>query len=462
MIIIEALVEKAKSGDENAFNELFDSVYNYLLMCAKQRLPNEADAEDIVQITLFKAYKSISTLEKAKSFKYWITKILINTCREFYKRQKELYSLDENKLSEYELYESLDKVQAKILFENIINKFSTKDKTIYELKEIYGYTTKQISDDLDMKENTVKSRLKRIRDRFDKKRLFIILVAIFIGLAGSVAAGYLGRLLDYFNIKTVGKNNDGMLKAILEKDWVQNVYTDYIDLGDGYKITASQLIADEMNLYIIFDFQSEKDISRFNEFTITDLKIQDENNNLICDRKNIFNEQYAKSVGTKIVRHNNHHIKCMIYLHSYEFPISKTLDVSFSDITLSKKSIFTNNNYLYIKSSANFKIDVDEKFINRSSVYYISDCPKIKKFAITETGTYTIIDFGIVKKINKIKLLDSLGKSYNCEFASFCKGDNDSFEYIFMSKFDNTSANDLTLIIDNEKYNLKRTGLEKH
>ena len=72
-----ALVKKAQRGDPRAFEELVVGEQEYLYRMAYLQVRSEADALDVVQETILKAYKSRKTLRDPDLFRSWLTKILL-------------------------------------------------------------------------------------------------------------------------------------------------------------------------------------------------------------------------------------------------------------------------------------------------------------------------------------------------------------------------------------------------
>lgn len=72
------LIEKIKSGDENALQELFmqlkDSVFNTALHYVR----NRHDAEEILQDVFVEVFHSIGTFKGDSSLKTWVIRIAIN------------------------------------------------------------------------------------------------------------------------------------------------------------------------------------------------------------------------------------------------------------------------------------------------------------------------------------------------------------------------------------------------
>ena len=78
---IDQLVKAARKGDRHAFDKLVLIFQDQLMNTAYYFSRNRDDAEDIVQEAFLRAYRSITGFKSESSFKTWMTRILINTCR---------------------------------------------------------------------------------------------------------------------------------------------------------------------------------------------------------------------------------------------------------------------------------------------------------------------------------------------------------------------------------------------
>ena len=76
----KALVKKAMRGSPKAFGDLIEAQQEYLYRMAYLYVRQEADALDVVQESILKAYKSLKTLREPEYFRTWLTKI--RTCCE--------------------------------------------------------------------------------------------------------------------------------------------------------------------------------------------------------------------------------------------------------------------------------------------------------------------------------------------------------------------------------------------
>ena len=448
---MEDLVQESKLGNEDASSKLYESVRDDLMKIARKYLKNEFDCEDAVQNAFEIAIQRLYKLRSNKYFKTWITRIVINECKKFYNSKNKKKIIEEVPLDELLCeYECFDLIDSNINFENLIGDLKDDEKRIYTLFHKYNYTIKDISLVLGINEGTIKSKLSRGKSKILNKikhTSFLLFVLVFIVTGVIVASCVINYIKSLFSTHDIGKDNDGVLMAIENLEWFQDVDMNYVDLGDGY------------NLYLIFDFVSDKDIGKFNEMSITDLKITNENGEVICDRENIVVEQRNIHITSKLIENDKHHMKSLIYICTNKFPMSKNLNINFSKIVFSNKSLFSDNTYLDINTLATINIDLDEKFINRKSTYYTCEnTSTIIKTMITETGFYSLIELPNINKLDNIVLLDNNNNSYKCYNISVNSSDIDKYQYMIVSAFNNANMNNLKLIINNLEFSLKKNN----
>ena len=452
MIKIEELVKLAKNGDKDAYTKLILLIKEDMFKVARARLNNEDDIQDAVQNTIINAYVNITKLRNNQYFKTWVTRILINECNRIYKNCKK----DNEIIEKYMNYNFDEEYSDEISdFDNIIKTLDENKRKIFELYYKENLSIKEISKLLNISESTVKANLRRgrqkLKETFKHIPLFIIILFVFITTT-VIAVSIISYIKSLFETNSVGANNDGILMAIENMDWYQEVNMDYIELGDGYKIKVEYLLMDEMNLYLIFDLQSEEDISKYDNFSIWDLKITNEKNDLICDKGNILNNQIQKHMGDKLIEKKNHNMKLLVYMYTDSFPISKSLNISFFQVSLYYKNI--KNTEDLVESYINFEINLVDKFINREYAIYNSNSKIIEKIIVSETGFYSIIKNKKLKKFDA-KLIDEEGISYKCfciPILSNTEENND--DYIVISNFKKKESKKLKLLIKNEIYEL--------
>jgi len=75
------LVSRARSGDAGAFEELIHRHHTACLRYAAHVLGDQTEAEDVVQDTWVRAYRSLERYEERGQFRSWLFRILVNRCR---------------------------------------------------------------------------------------------------------------------------------------------------------------------------------------------------------------------------------------------------------------------------------------------------------------------------------------------------------------------------------------------
>lgn len=75
---LQEQINKAKSGNQIAYNTLLDSYWNAVYGFQLKKTQNESDAEDITIQTFAKAFNKIDTFDPSYSFKTWLIAISKN------------------------------------------------------------------------------------------------------------------------------------------------------------------------------------------------------------------------------------------------------------------------------------------------------------------------------------------------------------------------------------------------
>jgi len=81
------IVRAVTGGDYARFEEIVERYQGPLLRVSMGRLGNANWAEDVVQETFLRAYKSLATFNPEYSFRTWLWTILLNQCRRTLKKR---------------------------------------------------------------------------------------------------------------------------------------------------------------------------------------------------------------------------------------------------------------------------------------------------------------------------------------------------------------------------------------
>ncbi len=154
-----------------------------LYRTALRMTKNPGDAEDLVQETLLKAYKSFDRFETGTNAKAWLFKIMTNTFINTYRaRQKESTSVSFDEIDDSYLHSQITGMSSesgnpekdffnKILDGDVvaaIEKLPEEFRMVVVLAFNEGFAYQEIADILGIQVGTVKSRLHRGRKILQK------------------------------------------------------------------------------------------------------------------------------------------------------------------------------------------------------------------------------------------------------------------------------------------------------
>ncbi len=172
------LVEQAKGGDMQAFEELVSRYRNRIYMRAYSIMRNEDTAVDLSQNAWVKAWQRLDQFHGEASFPTWLSRIVTNLCLDELRRQKrartdsieameEATNPVENRM-ELETVDPINGLDRKELRERIdaaLAKLSDKHRTVIVLYEFEQLEYREIAEKMDSSIGTVMSRLYYARRR---------------------------------------------------------------------------------------------------------------------------------------------------------------------------------------------------------------------------------------------------------------------------------------------------------
>lgn len=120
-------------------------------------------AEDIAQEVYIKAFLACDSLSAEENFNAWVTKIAYNTFLNNVRRQRINLPIEDARGNESDL-----KADSVFKYENLyqaLSQLPLRDRTAITLFYLEGYSTKEISKIIDIKEDAVRQILVRGRRR---------------------------------------------------------------------------------------------------------------------------------------------------------------------------------------------------------------------------------------------------------------------------------------------------------
>ncbi|WP_397445817.1 RNA polymerase sigma factor [Polaribacter sp. R77954] len=158
------LVKKLKNPTqkERAFGELLDVYQERLYWHIRKIVHTHENADDVLQNTFIRIYKSIGKFQEKSSLHTWMYRIAYNESIRF---------LEKNNKKRYDNIETVSQSNLEVLFEDeyfngddiqkklntIIEGFKEKQKRVFQMKYFDELSFRQISEILNVSESTLKS-----------------------------------------------------------------------------------------------------------------------------------------------------------------------------------------------------------------------------------------------------------------------------------------------------------------
>lgn len=157
------LIRRLKKGNQEAYIELLDLYGDKLIKTCFLVLKDEKEAEDVAQETFIKLFSQIHLFKGKSSLYTWIYRIGLNLCKDKMRSKKE-FILYEDTVESGEGVEDIviDKIDNKIIYKEL-EKLPHIYKEVLILFYFEDQSIKGISEILEEKEGTIKSRLSRGR-----------------------------------------------------------------------------------------------------------------------------------------------------------------------------------------------------------------------------------------------------------------------------------------------------------
>lgn len=174
----EALVERAKKGDLDAFEMLVSRYERKVYTIAYRLTGHHEDASDIAQDAFIRVYTRLGDFRGDSSFYTWLTRIVTNACKDELRRRKrqnvtyldQPVESDDGDMTRQMADEAtdgpeqaLERREMQSSVQKAIQSLDDHFRMVLVMRDIQGLSYNQIADALGENLGTVKSRLNRAR-----------------------------------------------------------------------------------------------------------------------------------------------------------------------------------------------------------------------------------------------------------------------------------------------------------
>ena len=176
-------LEDLKAGSREAFAQLVDQTSGHIYRTALQILGDDQDAEDVLQETYIKAFRSLPEFEGRSSLTTWLYRIAVNEALMLVRKRKpqaQSVSIDESGSSfdgdaEAEEMQIVDfcclpegellSAESRRFLDRAVRNLPENLRVVFVMRDIEGLSISDTAEALGLSENNVKTRLLRARLR---------------------------------------------------------------------------------------------------------------------------------------------------------------------------------------------------------------------------------------------------------------------------------------------------------
>jgi RNA polymerase sigma-70 factor (ECF subfamily) len=177
MLVDFSLIEKAREGDDAAFNQVVQAYRRRILGTISRLISRREDVEDVGQEVFLRLYYSLDQLREPEMFEPWLYRLTVNAAYDYLRRQKRRPEARMADLSEQQVVvadasastlaqtEENRKGRIREFVHALLGGVSEEDRILLTLKEVEGLSLKQLEAIYKVNENALKVRLFRARQR---------------------------------------------------------------------------------------------------------------------------------------------------------------------------------------------------------------------------------------------------------------------------------------------------------
>jgi len=158
------LIRELKRGREDAYRQLVEEYGNRLLRTCYLILRDREEAEDIVQETFVRVFRKIEEFRGESGLYTWIYTIALNLSRDRLRKRMDFSIFENERICNINSEIHIEKVIDRDLLKRELDEINPIYREVLVLFYFEELSVKEISQLLDEKEGTVKSKLSRGRN----------------------------------------------------------------------------------------------------------------------------------------------------------------------------------------------------------------------------------------------------------------------------------------------------------
>lgn len=165
-------IEQTLKGNKHAYAFILRKYKDMIFSIALKFFKNREEAEDMTQEIFIKVYRVMAKYKGESKFSTWLYRIAYNTCLDKIKKNKRYSFIQKNEnyaneagAGQAEIFEEIDQRDKKQIIQAALSTLLSQDQTLIMLYYYEELSLKEIAEIIGIKENNVKVRLHRSRNK---------------------------------------------------------------------------------------------------------------------------------------------------------------------------------------------------------------------------------------------------------------------------------------------------------
>ncbi|MCH7504519.1 sigma-70 family RNA polymerase sigma factor [PVC group bacterium] len=171
-LITQDIIKKASTGDLDAFEKIYRYYAGFVFNVSLRVTNDRETAKDVSQEVFLTVYRKLKNFRFDSSFKTWLYRIAMNTAINTAKKESKIkekalksHIEEPGKPWQNDVNKHMDQVDNEQRLNTLLSKLQVQERACMVLKHIEGLSCQDIADALKMNVNTVKTKLRRAREK---------------------------------------------------------------------------------------------------------------------------------------------------------------------------------------------------------------------------------------------------------------------------------------------------------
>ena len=164
--VLQELLDGCLERNRRSQELLYKQFYGYAMSVCLRYTKSKEEAKEVLNDGFFKVFTKLESFDNSRSFKTWLSRIMINTALDHYRQEVRR-----------DVFDNVDAAEHVSVDETIINKLAHEElvaliqkltpsyRIVFSLYVIDGYTHEEIAEKLGISLGASKSNLSRAREK---------------------------------------------------------------------------------------------------------------------------------------------------------------------------------------------------------------------------------------------------------------------------------------------------------